>query len=57
MKTFRVREVFKAKGWTYIKAESEEAAIKILEGGIEDDFREESFEHQDTDWKTLEEVQ
>lgn len=55
MKTFKVRETFIAKGWTYVKAANEEEAVKILEAGG-GDFQEDDFDHKDTKWESLTEV-
>lgn len=56
MKTFKVKEKFLVTGWTFVKAETEEAAQKIIDDGDASDFREEDSNHEETIWSTLQEV-
>lgn len=55
MKTYKVKEVWKSTGFTYIQANSKEEAISKLNDG-DGDFREEESEHKETFWNTLDEV-
>jgi len=56
MPKFRVKEEFIIQGWTYIKAENEEKAQRMLENGNQDSFKEIDYTHKFTDWNTFEEV-
>ncbi len=58
MKTFRVRETYRIRGWTYLLADDKEHAENLLDSmEVENtDFRESSREHYDIDWESLEEV-
>lgn len=57
MARYRVREVYKVKGWSYVEAISAEEALKKLEDGAENFEKDPMyFDWIDTDWDTLEEV-
>lgn len=57
MKKYRIKEEYLLTQWTYIDAESEEKAIKILEDFDFENWTEEiECEHQKTFWDSLEEV-
>lgn len=59
MKTFRIRETYTIRGWTYVQAEDQENAEHKLDQMeiANTDFREDDREHEDIDWDSLEEVE
>jgi hypothetical protein len=55
MKIFRVRQWYTARGWTTVKCETEEEAIRLIELGL-GYFEDDDSHGFDTNWETLEEV-
>lgn len=60
MKRFRIKEVYKVTGFSYIRAETKEEAIQKLErapfAGHDFDEMTADWECEDTDWDSIEEV-
>lgn len=54
LKTFKVRESYKTRGWTHVKAATIEEAQKLIEDG-HGNYIDESEDYCDTEWDTLQE--